>query len=80
MLIGAAFNAATDRRWPHRADDVTLDGVAVMPPQLPAGRAIRPAPEQPPGGPPPASAELLADAPTARRRAVDHTMGRRPGP
>jgi membrane protein len=27
MLIGAAFNAAVDRRWPHRLDDFTLDGI-----------------------------------------------------
>jgi hypothetical protein len=26
MLIGAAFNAAIDRRWPQRLDDYTLDG------------------------------------------------------
>jgi membrane protein len=29
MLIGAAFNAATDRRWPHRSDATTLDGIPV---------------------------------------------------
>jgi membrane protein len=27
MLIGAAFNAAVDRRWPQRLDDFTLDGI-----------------------------------------------------
>jgi membrane protein len=30
MLIGAAFNAATDRRWPYRQDDRTLDGIPVQ--------------------------------------------------
>jgi membrane protein len=30
MLIGAAFNAAVDRRWPQRHDDVTLDGIPVV--------------------------------------------------
>jgi membrane protein len=30
MLVGAAFNAATDRRWPHRSDDTTLDGIPVQ--------------------------------------------------
>jgi membrane protein len=30
MLIGAAFNAATDRRWPHRHDERTLDGIPVQ--------------------------------------------------
>jgi membrane protein len=30
MLIGAAFNAAVDRRWPQRHDDHTLDGIPVL--------------------------------------------------
>lgn len=30
VLIGAAFNAAIDRRWPQRSDDVTLDGIPVI--------------------------------------------------
>ncbi|MGQ0624784.1 MAG: YihY/virulence factor BrkB family protein [Sporichthyaceae bacterium] len=37
MLIGAAFNAAIDRRWPQRHDDHTLDGIPVI-------RVARPAP------------------------------------
>lgn len=40
MLIGAAFNAATDRRWPHRVDQVTLDGVPAVPDQ-PSGSTAR---------------------------------------
>lgn len=39
MLIGAAFNAAVDRRWPQRLDHHALDGapvaVADAPPPLP---------------------------------------------
>ena len=30
MLIGAAFNASVDRRWPQRHDDHTLDGIPVL--------------------------------------------------
>jgi membrane protein len=30
VLIGAAFNAAIDRRWPQRHDDHTLDGIPVL--------------------------------------------------
>ena len=43
MLIGAAFNAAVDRQWPQRHDDVTLDGIPRRHHQTPGepGRAER---------------------------------------
>ncbi len=34
MLIGAAFNAAVDRRWPQRLDHHTLDGLPIAPPTV----------------------------------------------
>jgi membrane protein len=72
MLIGAAFNAATDKRWPHRADDVTLDGVATA-----ETAAVVKTP--PPPRPPDPAADLLADAPAAPRRAVQQSSGRLAG-
>jgi len=42
MLIGAAFNAATDRRWPQRVDEAALDGSPTGEIRLPGRSIVRP--------------------------------------
>jgi membrane protein len=67
LLIGAAFNAAVDRRWPQRLDRLSLDGSAV--------ETDRPAAKLPPAEVPvpeaPVAEAPVVEVPTARGNSED---------